>query len=227
MGDGFPGQPGKPSRHEGSFPREVPGNLVRSSLGTDRDALLDFTESPVPAGADPWVDGARPGTDLTLTNHDPRWADDYAVLEALVTRALGSMLLRIDHVGSTAVPDLVAKPIIDVCVIVPDPDDEASYVPALRTSGCVLTVREPWWQRHRMFRHPEPRANIHVFGPDAVEPERQRIFRDWLREHPRDRRRYERAKRGAAELGGHVMEYNARKQQVLREILVRAVNAAG
>ncbi|MFO6451898.1 GrpB family protein [Aeromicrobium sp. LTX1] len=77
-----------------------------------------------------------------------------------------------------------------------------------------------------MLRSADPRANVHVFGPEATEPVRHRVFRDWLRTHPDDRDRYAAAKRAAAAGGGHVMEYNARKQAVLREILVRAIEAS-
>lgn len=197
----------------------------------DRDRLLDFTEPTVPDGASPWIEGFGPSSDLTIVEHDPGWVDDFQLLSGRIGAALGAGALQIAHVGSTSVPGLPAKPIVDVDVIVTDPDDEAAYVPALEAVGFVLAVREPWWQHHRLFRHADPRANVHVFGPDAVEPARHRIFRDWLRSHPQDRARYTEAKRAAAAEGGHVMEYNARKQQVLREIVVHAiqatVNAAG
>lgn len=192
----------------------------------DRARLLDLTATPVPEGRSPWVEGFGPGRDLTIAEPDARWAEDFERLRTRITAAVGGTALLVEHVGSTSVPDLPAKPIVDVSVIVPDPDDEAAYVPALESAGFVLAVREPWWEGHRMLRSAEPRANVHVFGPEAAEPARQRIFRDWLREHPEDRRRYAEAKRAAAAAGGHVMEYNARKQQVLREILLRAIEAS-
>lgn len=191
----------------------------------DRERLLDFSEAPVPAGASPWVEGFEPGTDLTIAEADPRWVTDFEALRALIVGALGPSV-RVEHVGSTSVPGLPAKPIVDVDVIVPDPDDEPAYVPALEAVGLVLAVREPWWQGHRLLRCAEPRANVHVFGPEAPEPVRHRIFRDWLRTYPDDRDRYAAAKRAAAAGGGHVMEYNARKQDVLREILVRAIDSS-
>ncbi len=192
----------------------------------DRERLLDFTEPTVPDGASPWLEGFGPGRDLTIVDHDPGWAADFELLSGRITETLGPAALQIAHVGSTSVPGLPAKPIVDVDLIVADPDREAAYVPALEAAGFVLAVREPWWQQHRLFRHVDPRANVHVFGPDAVEPVRHRIFRDWLRSHPQDGIRYAEAKRAAADEGGHVMEYNARKQQVLREIVVRAVEAS-
>ena len=92
-------------------------------------------------------------------------------------------------------------------------------------------VREPWWQEHRCLRHEVPRCNLHVFSPDAAEPIRHRIFRDWLREHPEDLALYREAKTNAAAAanaaGEHVMEYNARKEPVIREIYDRAFRAAG
>lgn len=189
----------------------------------DRDRLLDLRVPDVPAGESPWRPGFGPGRDLTIAEHDPRWADDFASLRDLVAGALGPAALSIEHVGSTSVPGLAAKPIVDVCVLVDDPEDETAYAPALEAAGLDWAVREPWWEGHRLFRSADPKANVHVFGPGSTEPARMRIFRDWLREHPDDRARYEAAKRAAAAGGGHVMEYNARKQAVLREILVRAV----
>ncbi|MGY2063390.1 GrpB family protein, partial [Nocardia gipuzkoensis] len=110
---------------------------------------------------------------------------------------------------------------------VADPTDEGRYVPALATLGYVLTVREPSFHEHRCLRLDRPRVNLHVFGPDSPESIRHRMFRDWLREHAEDRARYERAKRAAVPGGGGVMDYNARKQDVIREIYDRLFRAAG
>lgn len=191
----------------------------------DAARLLDFSHEEPPEGVSPWVDGHRPGTDLTIADPDPRWAEDFAVLAARIRAALGGIALEIDHVGSTSVPGLPAKPIIDVAVVVGDPGDEEAYLPALQRAGFVLVVREPWWHDHRCLRHADPRANVHVFGTDCPEVARMRIFRDWLRTHPDDLAAYRDAKLAAAQGGGHVMEYNARKQDILREIVVRAISA--
>jgi GrpB-like predicted nucleotidyltransferase (UPF0157 family) len=76
-----------------------------------------------------------------------------------------------------------------------------------------------------------PLCNLHIFGFDSPEPVRHRIFRDWLRGNPGERDRYAAAKQQAASeanaAGEHVMQYNARKQQVIREIYHRAFTAAG
>jgi GrpB-like predicted nucleotidyltransferase (UPF0157 family) len=177
------------------------------------------------------VAGAAPATGIEMTGPDPAWPRQYAVLAARIREALGWRVLQLDHVGSTAVPGLAAKPIIDIDLTVADPGREQDYVPALEAAGFQLTVREPWWHGHRMLRADDPPCNLHVFGFDSPEPVKHRIFRDWLRGNPGERDRYAAAKREAASRanasGEHVMQYNARKQQVIREIYHRAFIAAG
>jgi GrpB-like predicted nucleotidyltransferase (UPF0157 family) len=121
--------------------------------------------------------------------------------------------------------------VIDIDLIVADSRDEQAYVPALEQHGFVLVVREPWWYEHRCLRHPNPASNLHVFSPDSPEAKRHRIFRDWLRDHPEDRTLYEIAKTVAAEdtrsVDGHTMDYNGRKEAVVREIYGRAFRTLG
>lgn len=199
-------------------------------MPTDAD-IVAFFDPPVPQGASPYVPGGRPSTDIEVVEPDPSWPVHAEALMARIRVALGDRALRLDHVGSTAVPGLPAKPVLDLDLLVADPDDEAAYVPPLEPLGLRLLVREPWWYRHRMLRGESPRANLHVFGAESPEPERQRLFRDWLRAHPDDRDRYAVAKREASaatrERGGTVEQYNAHKQAVLREIHDRLFRAAG
>ena len=105
----------------------------------------------------------------------------------LINAALGDSALSVEHVGSTAVPGLPAKPVIDIDLTVAESGDEPAYVPSLERCGFVLVIREPWWYEHRCLRRQEPACNLHVFSPDCAEAERHRIFRDWLRSHPADR----------------------------------------
>ena len=153
------------------------------------------------------------------------------MLAERILGALGDRALSIEHVGSTSVPGLAAKPIIDVNLVVADSSDEVDYVPALEAAGFVLRVREPWWYEHRCLVFADPQCNLHVFSPDCAEAARVRLFRDWLRVNPADRDLYRDAKIAAAReanaRGEHVMEYNARKQGVIREIYERAFRGAG
>jgi len=176
---------------------------------------------------DPWVHGPPPPTTVTLVAYDPSWPDRYAALAGDILAALGDIVLDIEHVGSTAVPDLAAKDIVDIVLTVADPRREETYVPALEAVGWQHVIREPSWHEHRALSRSEPRANLHVFGPDCPETIRLRMFRDWLRSNPDDRQRYENAKQAAVPGGGHVMDYNARKQDAIREIYDRLFRAAG
>jgi GrpB-like predicted nucleotidyltransferase (UPF0157 family) len=176
---------------------------------------------------DPWVVGPPPPETVTIVPYNPEWPRRYHALSAGIRTALGDAVLGIEHVGSTSVEGLAAKDVIDINLSVADPRDEDAYVPTLERLGYVLTVREPSFHEHRCLRLAEPRANMHVFGPDCPETIRQRMFRQWLRTHPKDLARYEDAKRGAIPGGGNVMDYNARKQEVIREIYDRLFRAAG
>lgn len=184
-----------------------------------------------PSGASPYVGGAGPSRVFEVVEPDPSWPDRYEELAARVRAALGPRVLALDHIGSTSVPGLAAKPVIDLDLVVADPAQEESYVPALEATGFALAVREPWWWEHRLLRATSPDANLHVFGPDSPAPWRDRVFRDRLRADADDRALYaatkQAAARAAAEAGEHVMQYNARKQAVVREIHHRAFVAAG
>ena len=183
--------------------------------------------------------GARP-TDYTLRveEPDPTWPQQYAALEAEVRTVLGERVIEIQHIGSTAVPGLPAKPIIDVDLTVPDPTAESSYVPDLERLGLVHWLTEPDWHQHRLLKRlTEPRVHLHVFGPECPEPVRHRMFRDHLLADSEDRARYAEAKRAAAAAmaaagadGGALgsgMRYNRVKEPVVLDIYERMFRAAG
>lgn len=174
-----------------------------------------------------WLVRPSPDEVIAIVEPDSGWAARYAVLAADLRTALGARALDLDHVGSTAVPGLPAKDVIDIDLTVADPRAEDGYVPALDPLGYVLVVREPGWHEHRLLRLADPRVNLHVFGPGCPELVRHRIFRDWLTAHPADRDRYAQAKRAAADGDGTVLDYNARKEPLIRELYDRAFRAAG
>jgi len=193
--------------------------------------IVSFDDSPPPPGASSWVPGVAPRTGIEVTDPDPAWPRYYDELADRIRKALGARALQLEHVGSTSVPGLPAKPIIDIDLTVADPEREQDYVPALEAAGFRLVIRQPWWYGHRALVSDQPSGNLHVFWADSAESARHRIFRDWLRGNPGDRERYAAAKRQAASdanaAGEHVMQYNARKEQVVREIYHRAFVATG
>ena len=193
--------------------------------------IVTFHDPPPPPGQSPWVPGAGPQVGVAVVDPDHTWPESYAKLASRIRTALGWRVLNLDHVGSTSVPGLAAKPIIDIDLTVADPNDESAYVPALEAAGFALAVREPWWYGHRVLRATEPPCHLHVFGYDSPELVKHRILRDWLRGNADERELYARTKREAAEAanagGEHAMQYNARKEQVIREMYHRAFVAAG
>jgi GrpB-like predicted nucleotidyltransferase (UPF0157 family) len=165
--------------------------------------------------------------EVVLVEYDLEWPNWFARAAAQIRGALGESVLQLDHVGSTSVPGLAAKPLIDINLVVPETTDEQAYVPKLEAAGYVLRVREPDWFEHRMLRGSEPPVNLHVFPPECAEVDRMLLFRDWLRTNEADRELYARTKR---ELGAqewtYVQNYADAKTAVVEEILARAVSAS-
>ena len=157
--------------------------------------------------------------------HDPRWADAFAHVRDLVAGALGADH-AVAHVGSTAVPGMIAKPVIDVDLLVPDLLDEASWLPRLEAVGFRLVFRDVIaGDPHRQLTLGTPNTNLHVWQPGAVEPQRHRLFVEWLRSHPADRQLYADAKATAANADGD-LRYNDAKAAVVYDIYERAFASA-
>jgi GrpB-like predicted nucleotidyltransferase (UPF0157 family) len=150
----------------------------------------------------------------------------YAQVAARIRRALGHLAVVVEHVGSTSVPGLAAKPILDVLLLVPDPSDEAAYVPRLEEAGFLLHVREPDWHEHRFFRASDPDVQIHVFAIGSDEAERMLLFRDRVRSEDAERELYEETKRRlAARSWDRVQDYADAKSAVVEAIIARARTA--
>jgi GrpB-like predicted nucleotidyltransferase (UPF0157 family) len=164
---------------------------------------------------------------IELAGYDPRWPALYAREEERLRRVLGDRVVRVAHAGSTSVPGLPAKPIVDIVLEVPDTRDEAAYVPALAAAGYVLTIREPSWFEHRLFKGPDTNVNLHVFPRACSEVDRMLVFRDWLRTHAPDRELYLRAKRElAARDWEYVQDYADAKSEVVSDVMRRALVGA-
>ena len=160
---------------------------------------------------------------IVLAEYDPRWPEAFRAERARIVSALGEAAVRVEHVGSTSVPGLVAKPIIDILLGVRDSADEPSYVPALTGVGYRLVIREPDWLEHRLLKGPDTDINVHVFTAGADEVDRMLRFRDRLRTDAGDRELYARTKRTLAkQQWRHVQHYAQAKSEVVEQILQRA-----
>jgi GrpB-like predicted nucleotidyltransferase (UPF0157 family) len=170
---------------------------------------------------------ARIDGEIQLLEWDPAWAGLFTREAARIRAALGDRVRVLEHVGSTSVPGLMAKPIIDIVLAVADSVDEASYVPALEAVGYVLHLREPDWFEHRLLKGTDPAVNLHVFTEGTDEIGRMIAFRDYLRSHPDDLVVYAEAKRElAARHWKYVQNYADAKTTVIDEIMARAAGTA-
>lgn len=192
--------------------REEPATPVRSQAwktlrvdGAERDEYLDRV-----------LIGGREQRKIEIVDYDPGWPTKFEVHRERVRRSLGGRAIRIEHVGSTAVPGLAAKPIVDILVTVEDPEAE-SVVAVLLSAGYELRVREPG---HRMFRTLELDVHVHIWADEDVEVSRHLRFRNRLRESPQDRVAYQQLKR---ELAAHewrdMNDYAEAKGSLIESIL--------
>jgi GrpB-like predicted nucleotidyltransferase (UPF0157 family) len=164
--------------------------------------------------------GGREPVTVVVADYDPAWPVRFAALNARIRAALGHTAVAVEHIGSTSVPGLAAKPIVDVLVVVSDVDDESSYATALEDAGFVLRVRETG---HRMFRTPDKDVHIHVYGSGDQAVGDYLAFRDRLRADDADRTLYAKAKRELAQRPWSDMNHYAdAKTEVITQILGRA-----
>lgn len=134
--------------------------------------------------------GPTGGDPIHVVPYDIQWPALFASWQKALTAGLGETAVRVDHIGSTAVPGLTAKPVIDIQLSVPDVEAEDGYVAGLESLGVSLRMREPG---HRYFRPPpgEPRiVQIHVCAAGSDWERAHLLFRDYLRSHPGARDAY-------------------------------------
>lgn len=161
---------------------------------------------------------------VLLAAYDPDWPTAYEGLAILIDGALGVDVAALHHAGSTAVPGMAAKPVIDVVLEVADSADEEAYVPALEAAGFTFAHREPDWFEHRLMKFAAPKANLHIYSAGCPETVRMVAFRDHLRRNDTDRALYEETKRVLAARTWRIMQdYADAKTGVVTGIMSRAL----
>jgi GrpB-like predicted nucleotidyltransferase (UPF0157 family) len=163
--------------------------------------------------------------EILIADYDPAWPAKFEMHRRIIAGALGATALHVEHIGSTSVPGLAAKPIIDILVVVKDSANEPTYRPQLEGAGYVLRVREPDWNEHRMLRTAEKDVHVHLYSAGCAEIQRNLVFRDHLRVHAADRQRYEETKRALARSDWADMNaYADAKTEVIESILAAALD---
>lgn len=163
---------------------------------------------------------------IALVEYTPEWTARFAAEAARIRQAVGAQALQVEHIGSTSVPGLIAKPVIDILLVVADSAAESTYVPALEGIGYVLRVREPEWHEHRMLKGPNKDVNLHVYSTGSAEIERYLLLRDRLRNNDAERELYAQLKRDlAGQEWKHIQNYADAKTEVIEAIIARAREA--
>ncbi|KAK6002124.1 hypothetical protein QM012_001762 [Aureobasidium pullulans] len=169
---------------------------------------------------------------LEVHPYNPSWPNIFLEIKERILTALGDTAIAIHHTGSTSVPGLPAKDIIDIDLVVRDSTKETEYVQKLEDAGFKFLLREPHWHQHRFFYTYQPYAvNLHVWSPNCPEVVRHQIFRQRLLDCPEDMALYLKAKELAAsqirEQGGNMADYNLLKENTIRQILRNAFKDLG
>ncbi len=171
--------------------------------------------------ADVELVGEPERVNIVLCPYDATWPTHFDLHAARVTEALGARALRIAHIGSTSVPGLAAKPIVDMLLVVRDSANEHDYLPELQEAGYVLRVREPRFHEHRMLRTREKNLHLHVYSEGSGEIDRYLLLRGLLRTDAAARTLYETEKRRLARLGcwPSMDDYAKAKTEVIESLI--------
>jgi GrpB-like predicted nucleotidyltransferase (UPF0157 family) len=169
---------------------------LESLSKADRSRLRLAARPVCYPGRQPALPGSdRLGDPHAVSEYDPGWPVRFAAWRSRLAEAVGATATRIDHVGSTAVPGLAAKPVIDIIISVPEAGDEAAYLPACLSAGLILRMRE---EGHRLLWPPPARpreVHVHVCDSGGDWGRDELLFRDYLRADFATRDRYSALKR--------------------------------
>lgn len=161
---------------------------------------------------------------ILLKPYDDRWPALFEREKNRISKILRDRALMIEHIGSTSVPGLTAKPIIDILLVVDDAGKEELYVNDLCEHGYILRIKEPDFENHHMFKGPDTDINLHVFSKNLKEIEKYLLFRNYLRHHDDARQLYEDTKKELAKkTWKYVQNYADAKTDVVQKILKAAI----
>ena len=197
--------------------QRLPGSVSSTHERKPREArLVSNPDEPI---ENEFLIGGNERRAIVLVDYDSGWPVRFQDERAKLTTALGTEAIGIEHIGSTAVPGLAAKPIIDVLVTVADIEDEPRYLPAVQRAGYVLRVREPG---HRMVRTPGLDVHVHIWPDGDPAVTAYLAFRNRLRSSIADRDLYAATKRRLAQQDWPTMDHYAdAKSDVILQILSR------
>jgi GrpB-like predicted nucleotidyltransferase (UPF0157 family) len=206
-----------------------PRGLAAHELPQDERVTLARSVMPVVWPGFETTDGSeRSGDPIHIVDYDPTWPQQYDGWHRALGLCLGDTAMRIAHVGSTSVPGLAAKPIVDIQVSVADLDDESRYVPALERAGVQLRSRDDLHRYFRPFPGSPRTVHVHVCVADSEWERAHLLFRNYLRAHRQARDAYAAAKRrAAATWADDGIAYTDAKADIILAILGAAAEWSG
>jgi GrpB-like predicted nucleotidyltransferase (UPF0157 family) len=167
--------------------------------------------------------GGHEKREIRIEDYSDKWPERFKAQELVIREALGSSALRVEHIGSTSVKGLGAKPIVDILLVVEDSSRESTYLPQLEAAGYILRVREPDFHEHRMLRTRLLDVHLHVYSIGSPEIDRHLLFRDRLRANTSEREAYEKLKRALSKQDWPDMDaYAAAKTKFIEGIIAAA-----
>jgi GrpB-like predicted nucleotidyltransferase (UPF0157 family) len=201
----------------------IEGASLTPFTSSQRDSEGSMSDDSLEMRIHKFILGEIEQPTIVIADYDPAWSERFRQEKVRIVAALGEAALLVEHIGSTSVPGLPAKPIVDILLVVEDSGEETTYLPALEEAGYVLRVREPDFHEHRMFRTPAKDVHVHVFSAGSPEIERYLLLRDRLRQNGRERELYAQTKRELAKRDWPTMEqYAEAKTKVVEGIISRA-----
>lgn len=199
------------------------GQTARDLSAAERVELARSVMPDVWPGWEVTTGSERVGDVIEVVEHDPAWEQRFDAWRQKLRAALGPTAARIEHIGSTSVPGLPAKPIVDIQVSVADLTDEDAYVPPLESVGVQLHSRDALHRYFRPFPGRPRDVHVHVCPVGSAWEAEHLLFRDFLRRHPGARDRYARVKREAAAVwADDGFAYTDAKSEVILDILDQA-----
>ena len=203
---------------------EARGRSVEQLTGEERAQIWALAAPIMEPGFESIPNSDRDEADpIELVQYDPEWPSQFEAWRQRLSKVLRPTPVRIDHVGSTAVPGLAAKPVVDIQVSVGDIRDESAYVPSIESIGVHIRNRD---NQHRYFRPPSGRlreVHVHVCNSGSSWERRHLLFRDYLRNDEEARRLYLRVKQEAAQRWANDrIAYTDAKTAVIDELMTKA-----
>ena len=161
---------------------------------------------------------------VVLRTHNPLWGELFKQEKELISSVIADFLIDIQHIGSTVIPNIVAKPIIDIAVAIDSIDNIEKIIPPLENIGFIYRGEQGIPDRHLFVKGGENvRTHLHVMQKGHYEWDKHILFRDYLKKHPNDAKQYSELKQKLfLKYGNDREKYTDSKSDFIQNIIKKA-----